>query len=74
MKKKILSGVFALSLLTITGYTVQKSMSQNINLNDLTLPNVEALADTENDFCPGCLENGNGCFCINWYESCREKM
>jgi hypothetical protein len=47
MKKKILSGVFALTLLVATGYGVNKSMNSNVNLSDLTLKNVEALAQSE---------------------------
>ena len=47
MKKKILSGVFALALLAITGYRVNKSMKSDANLNDLALMNVEALTDNE---------------------------
>ena len=44
MKKKILSGVFALALLVATGYGVNKSMNNNVGFSDLALMNVEALA------------------------------
>jgi hypothetical protein len=47
MKKKILSGVFALALLVTAGYGVNKSMNSDVNLSDLALSNVEALANTE---------------------------
>lgn len=47
MRKKILSGIFALALLATTGYGVQKSMKNNANLSDLALANVEALAQNE---------------------------
>lgn len=47
MKKKILSGVFALALLTTAGFGVNKSMKSDANLSDLALSNVEALADNE---------------------------
>lgn len=47
MKKKILSGLFALALLTATGYGVNQSMKSEANLNDLALMNVEALASGE---------------------------
>lgn len=47
MKKKILSGVFALALLTTAGFGSQKSMRSDANLSDLALSNVEALADNE---------------------------
>jgi len=48
MKKKILSGLFALALLVATGYGVSKSTKSNANLSDLALTNVEALAQSEN--------------------------
>ncbi|WP_436417528.1 hypothetical protein KCV26_15205 [Petrimonas sulfuriphila] len=44
MRKKILSGVFALALLATAGLGVHKSMKSDTNLNDLALANVEALA------------------------------
>lgn len=47
MKKKILSGLFALALLATAGLGVHKSMKSNANLNDLALANVEALANGE---------------------------
>lgn len=47
MKKKILSGLFALALLVATGYGVSKSMKSDLDLSDLTLNNVEALARGE---------------------------
>ena len=55
MKKKILSGVFALALLATAGYGVNKSMNGNANLSDLALSNVEALANGESggDPCGG---------------------
>ena len=46
MKKKILSGVFALALLATADYGGQKSLKSNANLSDLALANVEALAET----------------------------
>ncbi|GEM_PF-384007 len=49
MKKKILSGIFALALLVATGLGVQKSMKNDAGLSDLALSNVEALARNEND-------------------------
>ncbi|HBG41550.1 MAG TPA: hypothetical protein DDW85_09075 [Porphyromonadaceae bacterium] len=52
MKKKIISGVFALALLITAGYGVNKSMKSHANLSDLILANVEALAQLEN----GCDE------------------
>ena len=73
MKKKVLSGVFALALLAATGYGVNKSMKSNANLSDLALNNVEALAQSENDLCPnGCWLNGSGCYCYGFYENYKE--
>lgn len=48
MKKRILSGLFALAFLATTGYSVNKSMKSDAGLSDLTLMNVEALANGEN--------------------------
>jgi len=47
MKKRILSGLFALALLAATGYSVNKSMKSDTGLSDLVLTNVEALASGE---------------------------
>lgn len=47
MKKKILSGIFALALLATTGYGVNRGMKSNADLSDITLANVETLAQTE---------------------------
>jgi hypothetical protein len=48
MKKKILSGLFALALLVAAGYRVNQSMKSDADLSHLALMNVEALA-TSND-------------------------
>lgn len=47
MKKRILSGIFALVLLGSAGYGVNQSMKSNFELTDLALLNVEALANDE---------------------------
>ena len=47
MKKKILSGIFALALLITAGYGVSKSMNGDADLSVLALSNVEALANGE---------------------------
>ena len=57
MKKKILSGLFALALLVATGYGVSKTMQSEADLSDLALANVEALAQNE---------SGGDLFC-NYY-------
>ena len=53
MRKKILSGIFALAVLVTTGYGVNRSMESDADLTDLALMNVEALGRTENDFRAG---------------------
>ncbi|RNC63259.1 NVEALA domain-containing protein [Proteiniphilum sp. X52] len=47
MKKRVLSGLFALALLATAGFGVNKSMKSNADLSDLALSNVEALAQGE---------------------------
>lgn len=49
MKRKILLGIFALTLMVTAGYGVNKGMKGNIdvNLSDLAMGNVEALAEGE---------------------------
>lgn len=49
MKKKLLSGIFALVLLVATGYGVNQSIKSEANLSDLALANVEALAQTSGE-------------------------
>jgi len=46
-KERILSGLFALALLATAGFGVHKSMKSNVELSDLALANVEALAQNE---------------------------
>ena len=47
MRKKILSGVFALALLATAGLGVNRSLKSDAGLSDLALANVEALAQGE---------------------------
>ncbi|WP_019541471.1 NVEALA domain-containing protein [Proteiniphilum acetatigenes] len=63
MKKKILSGIFALALLAATGYGVNQSVNSNANLSDLALNNVEALANGEVGF-PWLCANTSPNVCI----------
>lgn len=49
-KKAILSTVFTIALVAVAGFGINKSVNNNINLNDLALANVEALANGEIDF------------------------
>jgi hypothetical protein len=65
MKKRVLlSGLFALALLATAGYGVNKSMKSDVDLSDLALTNVEALAQGESSGCPnGCIDAPGLCYC-----------
>lgn len=64
MKKKILSGVFALALLVATGYGVSQTMKSNSGLSDIALMNVEALANGEfPEFTVVCIHDCSLCWC-----------
>lgn len=73
MIKKLISVAFVAAMLSVGAYSYTQSQQEK-SINDLTLANVEALADGEiNPFCPnGCLDNGTGCFCVYWYSTYRE--
>lgn len=71
MKKKILSGLFALALLATAGYGVNKSTKSNVNLSDLALANVEALANNEG---PGIGEPGEDYKYVVLFEIGRENI
>lgn len=72
MKKKIMYAVACVALAAIAGWNYQQS-KQNVELSDLALENVEALASGEYSDCPnGCYDNGSGCFCHYWFPSYRE--
>ncbi|WP_313382345.1 NVEALA domain-containing protein [Proteiniphilum saccharofermentans] len=73
MKKKILSGIFALALLVATGYGVNQSVKSNANLSDMALNNVEALAQSESGDGKGTLygnEAGDKFCCCPGSNSC----
>jgi|LSQX01.2.fsa_nt_gb hypothetical protein len=48
MKKRFLSGIFALALLLTASHGVYESMNSNANVSGLVSMNVEALASGEN--------------------------
>lgn len=58
MKKKIVSCVFALTLLATIGFGVNKSMNSRGKLQSLAMANVEALARGESS--PFCYAGGEG--------------
>jgi|LDZT01.1.fsa_nt_gi hypothetical protein len=55
MKPKIISTVFAIVLLVILGFGIKKSKTNRVNLSDLALNNIEALADSEIIVGPFCM-------------------
>ena len=63
MRKRILSGLFALALLATAGYGVQKRMKSDANLSDLALANVEALANGEVGIGVPCKNTCTNCWC-----------
>jgi len=64
MKRKVLSGLFALALLATAGYGVNKSMNSDANLSDLALSNVEALANGEfPEYTTVCIHDCTFCGC-----------
>ena len=65
--------VACVALAAVAGWNYQQS-KQNVELSDLALENVEALASGEvNPACPnGCVDNGDGCFCYTWYWGYKE--
>ena len=63
MKKKILSGLFALALLATAGFGVNKSLKSDAGLSDLALSNVEALADRKPGGGYDCCNTCSGALC-----------
>ena len=59
-KKAILSTVFAIALVAVAGFGINKSVNNDMNLSDLALANVEALAQTE---------TGQGFECFKPYDA-----
>ena len=56
MKKKIMYAVACVALAAVAGWNYQQS-KQNVELSDLALENVEALASGESieEFCKNCV-------------------
>ena len=72
MKKKILGIAVMATVALAAGWNINQS-NNDIQLSDLAVNNVEALASGEGDLCPnGCMDNGGGCHCNGWYPSYRE--
>ncbi len=47
MKKKLFGAIFALAVMVAASYGVNKSMSNDAELSEMALMNVEVLADNE---------------------------
>ena len=73
MKSKLFSVLSVVAIAIMAGINVFKVQNQ-VRLSDVGIENVEALANNEiNPLCPnGCLDNGCGCYCYNWYPTYRE--
>ena len=74
MKKKMLGIIAFAAIAAVAGWNYNQNMN-NVNLSDLALENVEALAGGENinPDCPnGCISGGGGCFCYVDYPQYRE--
>lgn len=70
-KKAILSTVFAIALVAVAGFGINKSMNSGTNLSNLALANVEALAFIEwgpdpevGTFCDLSCYGGGYCWAI----------
>lgn len=64
--KKIF-GIMALAAIAAAaGWNFIQSQNE-VELSNLTLANVEALASGESGCPNGCVENGDGCFCNMWH-------
>lgn len=73
MKRNILKITFIAAVAVAAGYIAYSQSQKAEALSDLTMDNVEALANSENDWCPnGCKANGDGCFCQGWQKKDRE--
>lgn len=65
--KKFLYAVAVIATVAIAGWNYQQN--KEVELSDLAMANVEALAQREIDpSCEnGCIDNGDGCMCHTWY-------
>jgi hypothetical protein len=72
-KKIIISGIAIVGIAALAVFNVNVSSKGN-GLSDMSLANVDALAQSENPLCPnGCLDkSGDGCYCYIWIDSKEE--
>lgn len=66
MKKKILGAAIIAAIAVTAGWNFNQSKNE-VEITDLALVNVEALASGESGCPNGCISNGNGCFCNMWH-------
>ncbi len=73
MIKKLISVAFVAAVLSVGAYSYTQSQHEK-SINELTLANVEALADGEiNPLCPnGCVEGDDVCYCYGFHFPFRE--
>lgn len=72
MRKKFIRTTFVAAIAMVCGINVF-SAQKSVVLSDVLMANVEALAQDVNDLCPnGCLDNGKGCYCNDWYPLLKE--
>ena len=75
MKKQIIKLLAVVAVVAIAGWNYMNS-ENDVQMSDLTVDNIEALADGEGDVnpdCPnGCVSGGGGCFCHVNYPQYKE--
>lgn len=73
MKKKIFGVALIAAMAVAAGWNFNQSKNE-VELSDLVLANVEALARYEDNHCPnGCLDqSGDGCWCYQYYPYLKE--
>lgn len=73
MKKKLAS-ISTLAVLVFIATWGIRQVHPQLQLSDLDITNIEALANPE-VLCPnGCTDSGNGCYCHGWYPTYKEYM
>jgi len=73
MKRKIFGAALIAAMALAAGWNFNQSKNE-VELSDLVLANVEALARYEDNYCPnGCLDqSGKGCWCYQNYPHLQE--
>lgn len=71
MGKKFFGVIAFVAIAAAAGWNYQQNTNE-VELSDLALENVEALASGESGCPNGCLENGDGCFCNMWHPVYKE--